>query len=66
MTRHIPWQKSSFSGGGGEDCMEVAARGEDVLIRESDLPKAVIITGRGNLAALLTWVKFGESDQPTP
>ncbi len=46
--------------------MEVAARGEDVLIRESDLPKAVIITGRGNLAALLTWVKFGESDQPTP
>lgn len=58
------WQKSSFSGAGGENCVEVARGGGGVLIRESEDPGAVLAVTRAALASLLAGVKAGELDRP--
>ncbi|GAA3621808.1 DUF397 domain-containing protein [Streptomyces sp. S1A] len=34
-TTGLDWFKSSYSGGGGDNCVEVAMRPETVLIRDS-------------------------------
>ncbi|WP_327188974.1 DUF397 domain-containing protein [Streptomyces xinghaiensis] len=34
-TTELVWSKSSYSGGGGDNCVEVAIRPEDVLVRDS-------------------------------
>ncbi|MET7684032.1 DUF397 domain-containing protein [Streptomyces sp. NPDC005423] len=34
-TTELAWFKSSFSGGGGGNCVEVAVRPETVLVRDS-------------------------------
>ncbi|WP_405544607.1 DUF397 domain-containing protein [Streptomyces phaeochromogenes] len=48
------WQKSSFSGGGdSDDCVELAARQDTILLRESDEPDAVITATGAGLAALI-------------
>ncbi|MFF4738763.1 DUF397 domain-containing protein [Streptomyces sp. NPDC001262] len=59
----IQWQKSSFSGGGGEDCIELASHGGELLMRESDDPDIVATPGRSNLASLLFRVKAGDFDR---
>ncbi|MCP9945041.1 DUF397 domain-containing protein [Streptomyces somaliensis] len=58
----INWQKSSFSGGGGEDCVEVAQHDGDIMMRESDDPGTVITTSREKLRAFILGVKAGEFD----
>ncbi|MFI0739359.1 DUF397 domain-containing protein [Streptomyces sp. NPDC021100] len=58
----IEWQKSSFSGGGGENCVELAQYDGSILMRESDDPGAIITTSRENLRAFLLGVKAGEFD----
>ncbi|MFE1149858.1 DUF397 domain-containing protein [Streptomyces albidoflavus] len=58
----IKWQKSSFSGGNGEDCVEVAPHEGGIVLRESDRPDQVITTTRAKLAAFLAGVKAGEFD----
>ncbi|MDH2412255.1 DUF397 domain-containing protein [Streptomyces fenghuangensis] len=63
MSAPIQWQKSSFSGGGGENCVEVARRGDDVLIRESDEPGLVLAASRAGLAAFIEGIKAGEFDR---
>ena len=55
----LQWQKSSFSGGGGEQCVEVAAHAGAIHIRESDAPALVISSDRRRFAALLAKVKAG-------
>ncbi|MEO3972577.1 DUF397 domain-containing protein [Streptomyces sp. CAU 1734] len=62
MNASTQWQKSSFSGGGGENCVEIAREGNGVLIRESDAPGTVIATDRAKLAAFIQGVKAGEFD----
>ncbi|WP_406400195.1 DUF397 domain-containing protein [Streptomyces uncialis] len=62
MSASIQWQKSSFSGGQGADCVEVAPQGDRVLIRESDRAAEVIVTDRAKLAAFVAGVKAGEFD----
>lgn len=48
------WQKSSFSGGlDHDDCVELAAHQETLLLRESEEPGAVIHTTPAGLAALI-------------
>ncbi|MFC8199024.1 DUF397 domain-containing protein [Streptomyces sp. NPDC057298] len=48
------WQKSSFSGGGdSDDCVELAARQDALLLRESDESDAVITATGAGLAALI-------------
>ncbi|MER5768318.1 DUF397 domain-containing protein [Streptomyces sp. NPDC001985] len=34
-TTELVWFKSSYSGGGGGDCVEIALRADAVLIRDS-------------------------------
>ncbi|MFF8566203.1 DUF397 domain-containing protein [Streptomyces albidoflavus] len=58
----IEWQKSSFSGGNGENCVEVAHHEGAILLRESDQPDQVIATTPAKLAAFLAGVKAGEFD----
>ncbi|MFE9682378.1 DUF397 domain-containing protein [Streptomyces sp. NPDC006285] len=48
------WRKSSFSGDGGNNCVEIAAIGpESVALRESDNPADVLTTDRAALGALV-------------
>jgi hypothetical protein len=62
MTVDIDWQKSSFSGNEGPNCVEIAQDGDAILIRESDAPHVILSTTRANLAALIAGVEAGEFD----
>ncbi|MFH0244244.1 DUF397 domain-containing protein [Streptomyces sp. HK10] len=63
MAEELEWQKSSFSGNEGPNCVEVARRGDDLLIRESDEPGLVLATSRAGLAAFIAGIKAGEFDR---
>ncbi|WP_078607219.1 DUF397 domain-containing protein [Streptomyces flavidovirens] len=59
------WQRSSFCGGGGNNCVELAtAQGNGVAIRESETPGLVVSTNRAALRALVLGVKAGEVGPP--
>ncbi|MEV7441027.1 DUF397 domain-containing protein [Streptomyces sp. NPDC091204] len=58
----INWKKSSFSGGEGENCLELGAADGMIKMRESDDPDVVITTSRDKLAAFLAGAKAGEFD----
>ncbi|MEV4436197.1 DUF397 domain-containing protein [Streptomyces sp. NPDC049585] len=59
------WQKASFSGNGpGNDCVEVAATGTAIALRESDDPEVVITTAPATLAALVRAAKGGRLGAP--
>ncbi|MGW2366518.1 DUF397 domain-containing protein [Streptomyces sp. NPDC001667] len=62
MSTDIKWQKSSFSTGGGEQCVEIAAQAEAIWIRESDAPRTTARADRVGFAALLNGVKSGHFD----
>ncbi|WP_371516624.1 DUF397 domain-containing protein [Kitasatospora sp. NBC_01300] len=55
------WQKSSFSGSGG-DCVEVRTVDGVVELRESDEAHLTIPTTPTNFAAFLQAAKTGEFD----
>ena len=41
------WRKSSFSGGGGSNCVEVAGVGHAIAVRDSkDAPGPVLVFGQ--------------------
>ncbi|MEU7021564.1 DUF397 domain-containing protein [Streptomyces sp. NPDC046203] len=58
----IEWQRSSFSGGNGPNCVEVGAHDGQIVMRESDDPSIVVTTSREKLAAFILGVKAGEFD----
>lgn len=58
------WQKSSFSGGGGNNCIQLAAIGPRVGIRESTEPGMIVTTTPARLRAFLDAVKAGALDAP--
>jgi hypothetical protein len=59
----IQWRKSSKSSGAeGNNCLELAERGGEILMRESDNPGVVIHTTRAKLRAFLGGAKEGEFD----
>ncbi|MFG2783053.1 DUF397 domain-containing protein [Streptomyces prunicolor] len=54
----LHWLKSSFSGDGGNNCVEIAATNpEGVALRESESPAHVLTTDRAALGALVQGVK---------
>ncbi|MGV9556243.1 DUF397 domain-containing protein [Streptomyces sp. NPDC003522] len=54
------WSKSSFSGEGGNNCVEIAAPSpENIALRESESPARVLNTDRAVLGALVRGVKAG-------
>ncbi|MBA6437796.1 DUF397 domain-containing protein [Streptomyces sp. GMR22] len=57
------WQRSSFCGGGGNNCIEVAADDSDIAIRESSEPSAVLHTDRIALRTFISGVKRGHFDR---
>ncbi|MDX3229841.1 DUF397 domain-containing protein [Streptomyces sp. ME19-01-6] len=66
MSESLNWRKSSFSGGNGPDCVELARRADTTLIRESDDPHVVLTPTRPGLAAFIAAVKAGDFDHLTP
>jgi Domain of unknown function (DUF397) len=41
------WRKSSFSGGGGSNCVEVTGAGQAIAVRDSkDAPGPVLVFGQ--------------------
>jgi hypothetical protein len=56
------WQRSSFCGGGGNNCIEVAVGGSGIAIRESSEPEAVLTTDRAALRAFVVGVRDGHFD----
>ncbi|MFC4471840.1 DUF397 domain-containing protein [Streptomyces xiangluensis] len=51
------WQKSSFSGAGGENCIEIAHIDPHLLLRESDAPTDVLAMPPLGLACLIRHIK---------
>ncbi|MFE7114198.1 DUF397 domain-containing protein [Streptomyces sp. NPDC057654] len=61
MAQAIEWQKSSYSAGGdGANCVELAAVGDMVWIREGEVPGDVLVATPAALCALLRSVKTNE------
>ncbi|MDB1086592.1 DUF397 domain-containing protein [Streptomyces sp. ACA25] len=58
------WLRSSFCGGGGNNCVEVAAVGEGIALRESEDPGQVVAMDRAAFGALLAGVKAGRLARP--
>lgn len=60
MAQEIRWQKSSYSGGDdNQDCIEVAASADGILIRESDDPDVILPISSRKLATFIQGVKAG-------
>ncbi|MGI5196012.1 DUF397 domain-containing protein [Streptomyces sp. CA-288835] len=55
----VNWQKSSFSGAGGENCIELAHTAPHALLRESDTPADVLALPPKGLLALIRSLKGG-------
>jgi Domain of unknown function (DUF397) len=53
------WQRSSFCGGGGNNCVEIAATRGGIALRESEDPARIVTTDRAALRALIISVKAG-------
>lgn len=61
MSTH-DWQKSSYSGTGG-NCIDVAAADDGTIkLRESDAPDVIVTTTPEKLRAFILGVKAGEFD----
>ena len=61
-TPHPTWRKSTYSANGAQ-CVEIAAAGTDVLLRDSKHPEAGHLTfTRPELAALIAAARAGELD----
>lgn len=57
----IAWQKSSYSGSGETNCVELGATQHALALRESDTPTTVLHTHRPQLAALLRHIRTAEN-----
>ncbi|MGW1076203.1 DUF397 domain-containing protein [Streptomyces sp. NPDC002537] len=58
------WQKSSFSGSGQDDCVEIAVTpGKLINLRESDRPDTVLNLPPATLRALLAHTRNGRLDR---
>ncbi|MFI7318022.1 DUF397 domain-containing protein [Streptomyces venezuelae] len=56
-----PWRKSSFSGSGdGNNCVELAATGPHIHLRESEDPATELITAPETFAGLLRALRAGK------
>jgi len=51
------WQRSSYSGSGDNNCVELAASDTALALRESDVPTVILHTHRPQLNALLQHIK---------
>jgi hypothetical protein len=60
------WQKSTYSGGEGTNCLYVAtAPGGTIRLRESDDPDVIVATTPTGFRSLIAAIKTGEFDHFT-
>ncbi len=58
----VRWRKSSFSGGGGSNCVEVAHVGATIAVRDSRHPSGPVLSFTGpGWRAFIHGVKASES-----
>jgi hypothetical protein len=62
----VQWQKSSFSGIEGGNCLELAHHEGRILLRESDTPNMVVTAAPVRLHTLLLAIKTGQEPRRTP
>ncbi|MFE0047449.1 DUF397 domain-containing protein [Streptomyces albireticuli] len=55
----MDWQKSSFCGGGGNNCVELRPESGLIRMRESTDPGTAITLTRDQLTTFVTGVKAG-------
>jgi hypothetical protein len=55
----VQWQKSSFSGVEGGNCLELAHHEGRILLRESDTPDMVVTATPARLHTLVLAIKTG-------
>jgi hypothetical protein len=55
----VEWHKSSFSGIGAENCLELAHHKGRILLRESDAPNTLVTAAPTRLHTLLLAIKTG-------
>ncbi|MFI7339846.1 DUF397 domain-containing protein [Streptomyces sp. NPDC050085] len=56
----LQWLKSSYSGDGGNNCIELAATPTgELALRESDAPRQILVAAPASLSALLDTIKSG-------
>ncbi|MEW2388680.1 DUF397 domain-containing protein [Streptomyces venezuelae] len=61
MSTPTKWQKSSFSGSGdGNACVELAATGPHIHLRESEDPATELISAPETFAGLLRALRAGK------
>jgi hypothetical protein len=60
----MSWQKASFCGGGGNNCIELNATPRHIHLRESTAPATTVTTTPDRLRDLLREIKAGRYDQP--
>ncbi|WP_181786175.1 DUF397 domain-containing protein [Streptomyces phytophilus] len=60
--REFAWVKSSYSGSGGGECVEVAAAAERVHVRDSKDPSGPVLTVSPE--AWTSFVAFASAQQP--
>jgi Domain of unknown function (DUF397) len=59
----LRWRKSSYSGNGGGNCVEVRGQGYAVNVRDSKDPDGPVLRfGPGEWSAFVAAVKLGEFD----
>ncbi|MEU4897652.1 DUF397 domain-containing protein [Streptomyces sp. NPDC044780] len=58
----LTWQKSSFSEGQGDNCVELATVADGIRIRESDEPDTMLRTSPAALGVFIRAVKSGRLD----
>ncbi|MFD0855179.1 DUF397 domain-containing protein [Actinomadura adrarensis] len=62
--RHLTWRKSSHSNGYGGECVEVAATGNAIAIRDSKVPeRGSIVASSSGWSTLLKGIKPGGLDR---
>ncbi|PJE95929.1 DUF397 domain-containing protein [Streptomyces carminius] len=59
----LAWQKSSYCGNGGNNCVETAVDGENTAIRDSTAPGVRITVGRAAFGSFMTFMKAGDPDR---
>ncbi|MED7952364.1 MULTISPECIES: DUF397 domain-containing protein [unclassified Streptomyces] len=58
----LHWQKGTLDPDAPVPCLEIAADGDLIRLRESDAPALVVTTSKAKLRAFILGVKAGEFD----
>ncbi|MGY1456096.1 DUF397 domain-containing protein [Streptomyces sp. SS8] len=53
----LTWQRSSYCGNGGNNCVEIAIDGDDIAIRDSNTPEQVITTSSATFRSFISRIK---------